>query len=235
MKSVHFPLFSLFLCLVLISCENGHHAAAPMERKSEEPPARSLPSLPPGTLNIVIAGQSNASTCDWSELENPGHSKKMLAIGGMSIQDLLDRGVTMGPGKDLIIWVHGEQDAYLGTDPHVYIEKMLDYFDLIYEANGGVHVPVLISLIGYSRTLPNDNFDAIRNAVIEQSQIDDHLIIAYSDAKTFVDRDMLRDDIHFTKEGCKEMITAFLSAIKSLQRDEIIQDGESEWSQELDN
>lgn len=228
MKSVHFPLFSLFLCLVLISCENGHHAAAPMERKSEEPPARSLPSLPPGTLNIVIAGQSNASTCDWSELENPGHSKKMLAIGGMSIQDLLDRGVTMGPGKDLIIWVHGEQDAYLGTDPHVYIEKMLDYFDLIYEANGGVHVPVLISLIGYSRTLPNDNFDAIRNAVIEQSQIDDHLIIAYSDAKTFIDRGMLRDDIHFTKEGCQEMITGFLLTIKSLQRDDIIQDGESE-------
>ena len=123
----------------------------------------------------------------------------------------------MGPGKNLILWVHGEQDAYLGTDPHIYVEKMLDYFDLIYEANGGVHVPVLISLVGYSRSLPKDSFDAIRDAVIEQSQIDDDLKIAYSDAYTFVDRNMLRDDIHFTKEGCHEMIDAFISSIKLLQ------------------
>ena len=161
---------------------------------------------------IIISGQSNAEYCDWSYFEGiSGYDVVMIAKAGYTIQNLIDDyhlNQYETSGMDMI-FVHGERDAILETDPSQYISKVHEYQNLTGVNN------IYFSLVGYKSDMDKDwSFDVIRRAVKEEASNIDYWHIGYGDALTFRDRKMLRDNIHFTEQGCREMILSINLAIQ---------------------
>lgn len=195
----------LLLALFLTSCGGG---AAP------EP-------ININDADYIIAGQSNASYCDWSYFTNKtGYTTSSIVGAGLSIQYLIDRYTPIINASSVkgIIFVHGESDAIELTDPNVYVTKVEQYRNMI-SSDIGKSTPLLISTVGFggydfiSDYYPDQHFTIIRNAV--KSVISDKWSIAYDDAQYFRDWGMLKDDgLHFTQQGCEAMMDAMIISVK---------------------
>ena len=157
------------------------------------------------TVNkILVSGQSNASYCDWSYFESiSGIEVVDISKPGFTIVDLINdyNNYQYDVGGMDMIFVHGERDSILETNPVEYIDNIYKYQELLGVKN------IYFSTVGYRATYEKDwSFDAIRSAV--ESEVNPSWVIGYSNAKSFRDRGMLKDYIHFTEAGCKEMMSS---------------------------
>ena len=151
---------------------------------------------------ILVGGQSNALSCDWSYFENKtGIKVKNIAISGTHIQGLIDEFPdNLGEFNDMI-FVHGESDALEKTNPRTYIDMVNRYQNMLGVSN------IYFSSVGYTTDSSiDDDFDAIRNVVEREVNSRTDWVIAYKNAKTFRERGLLIDHIHFTSAGCMEMM-----------------------------
>jgi len=161
----------------------------------------------------LITGQSNALRCDWSYFTHTyGHDVYMIAEGGAPIKRLINNYNGLSGEFAGIFFIHGESDAGNKKDPNVYVSQSINYFSKIYSDIGTV--PVYISTVGYHKKAQPEHYDALRIAMNEEAEINDLWTIAFDDAQSFPDRDMLTDNVHFTPEGCREMMDNFAVSIR---------------------
>ncbi len=165
----------------------------------------------------IVAGQSNASGCDWSYFEGiTGSEVVNISIPGYDIQwlkSLYEPESVKGLKPKGIIFVHGETDAIRKTDGDVYIERVENY-RLMISGDVGRDLPLLISTVGYYDQSPDVDFDNIRNAVIDEADINPLWNISYNSAKNFRDWGMIKPDgIHFNTTGCQVMMEAIAASL----------------------
>jgi hypothetical protein len=147
---------------------------------------------------FLIAGQSNAQMCHWGFFQDlTGSRTKMIAIGGQSIGQLIDI-YDNTEIVDGIIFVHGERDSFLETDPDEYIDQVEFYRSMI-------DAPMYLSTVGYNIRRPIKHNLILRAAVKAEAETNENWTIGFDDAHTFPARGMLNDMVHFTKQGCEEM------------------------------
>ena len=166
------------------------------------------PIIEPDNLYIV-AGQSNATKCDWTHFENiTGATVINIALSGNPVSGLIERydsSTVTGLNPAGIIFVHGESDAMIKTDVTLYNQQVEEYRVMI-SNDVNRDLPLYISTVGYHNASNTVDFDALRNAVIEQSKVNELWFIAYDDAKNFHDWGMMIDSIHFNEVGCQVMM-----------------------------
>lgn len=149
----------------------------------------------------IVAGQSNAVRCDWSEFKIIN-----IARGAHTIDDLIQAFHHDFKEADGIFFVHGESDSKLMTDPDYYVERVEFYRNLI-SNQVGKDLNLYISTVGYNLEHPKEHFDLIRDKV--NSIENDKWIVVYNDVQFYPEWDLLIDQVHFTEEGCKLMTEAF--------------------------
>ena len=110
--------------------------------------------------------------------------------------------------KDLnasaILFVHGESDSYIGTDPVSYIERVNRYKLLLGDSD------LYVSTVGFHATGRHEEaFNNIRNSTVAEAKTNEEWFIAFDEAKYFRNWGMLVDDLHFSSDGCMMMMDAF--------------------------
>lgn len=169
-------------------------------------------------LPVLVSGQSNANAyrCDWSPFTSiTGLGITNISVGGYTIHNLVDefknnQPVPVGEYQRVLFFVHGETNAYYGTDPEIYISKLYEYFDLL-----GVEF-VLFNLVGRRSDYANDSsFTAIRNRVIEEIEVNNNWFVGFSNAVTFAERGMMVDEWHYTPDGYLEMVNSFIESFNA--------------------
>jgi len=159
------------------------------------------PAVPQKDVRFLVAGQSNAVRCDWDYLDI---SYKSIAVGSQSIQDLIDIYVDQDyAAYDGILFVHGEQDAYLLTDPKIYVDKVEEYRKMI-------GLPIYISTVGYDFRY-SGNHDQIRDAVNSEAKANKNWTVTFNEAQYFPELgNLLGDGVHFNQQGCEMMMDYIL-------------------------
>lgn len=161
--------------------------------------------------NILVSGQSNAYLCDWSYFEEiSGYKVTNISVPGKDIDELIGlfEPSIMKSNHEIMVFVHGESDSVRETYPREYIQRVHDYQNLT-----GVNY-IYFSTVGYTDHAQKDwSFDLIRNAVIDASDSIDYWKVGYNDARTFRDRGMLIDHVHFSQSGCKEMMASIHNSL----------------------
>jgi hypothetical protein len=152
---------------------------------------------------IAITGQSNARDCDWSYIENENVETENLAIGGTTIQELIDHHLGWDD-FDSIIFIHGENDAMLKTDPMLYVDKVEEYRLMFGD------IPIYISLVGNDSYHRNGNHDEIRGSVINESIANPMWFVMFEDAQYFHKQGLMKDHVHYSIEGCELVMNHFL-------------------------
>ena len=164
----------------------------------------------------IVTGQSNSTRCDWSYFEGiTGSTVVSIGISGSHIFGLVhyyDSEIVSGLNPAGIIFVHGETDAYEKTDLAVYIDKVESYRRII-SGDASKSLPLYISSVGYSGTLLDEDFDNLRDAVVEEAKLNDSWFISFEDAKYFREWGMLGDPVHFTEEGCQLMMNGIAQSL----------------------
>ena len=177
-------LIFIFVLIAIVGCNDD---SSPRDMKNN---------------NILVSGQSNAYRCDWSYFEDKtGYVVTNISMGGTGIQGLID-GIPSDIGNfDLMVFVHGERDSLKRTDPDLYVNKLSEYQNIL-----GVS-EIYISSVGYTTDKRRDlDFDKLRDRVEDEAYYRDDWVIGYRKAKSFRERGMLIDHIHFSEAGCIEMM-----------------------------
>ena len=170
----------------------------------------------------IIAGQSNAAHCEWSYLEDRlGVDTAKIYYGGASIATLIERYETVplyaerveSINAQGIIFIHGEQDSYRQkTPPLEYISSVEQYRQMI-SLTAGRPLTLYISTVGYRTSDDRAHYDIIRQAVIDEAEINPYWVITFNGAKDFVELGYLFDNVHFDDSGCLVMMDAFISEL----------------------
>lgn len=157
----------------------------------------------------IVAGQSNATRCNWGYFENlTGSTVINIGVSGYMIKGLIrvyDGDVIKDTNPAGVIFVHGESDSVYGTNTKEYV-KTVEQYRLMISFDAGRDLPLYISTVGYDNEAQDYLFDSLRGAVTDEVNINPLWNIAYNNAQYFRSWDMLVDNVHFTKQGCDVMM-----------------------------
>lgn len=198
----------LVIIMVITGCKSS--GATKEEGKKQDEPIVYLDDI------YIVAGQSNAVSCDWGYFEGMTGSKIInMAIPAHSIELLIEKyneHMAIGVKPKGIIFVHGETDGKDGTNLDEY-NSMVEKYRLMISKTTGVELPLYISTVGYWIDEPDINFDLLRESVIKHSTINKMWNISYNDVKNFRDWGLLFDGLHFKREGCDLMMEGIAASI----------------------
>jgi hypothetical protein len=189
----------LLVVLLLVGCGGSSEKEVAIEQPEE------VVYQPDIKIKYIVAGQSNASQCDWAYFEELTGSEVInLSLSGYPIKRLINE-TDYSNIKDAkaIIFVHGEADSISGMNGIDYVELVKNYQGLLGD------VPLYISTVGYYDKIDDVYFDEIRNAVSDEASKNNNWFISFNNAQYFREWGMLSDGIHFTDEGCRMMMDAF--------------------------
>tara|TARA_R100000951_G_C2580968_1_gene161912 strand:+ start:63 stop:737 length:675 start_codon:yes stop_codon:yes gene_type:complete len=175
--------------------------------------------LPTDKDYILVAGQSNAVYPDWSYFEDlTGYTVLNIAVEGKGVEWLIDNYTVKAKDCifenkiDKILFVHGEYDSFYETPVNDYVEMVEEYRDII-----NPEAKLFISTVGYGVGKDKVRFDNLRNAVLDESEINNNWIISYNESQYFDDWGMMKDWIHYTDEGNQLMMEAFANSLSEVE------------------
>ena len=206
-----YKLLSISIVLALVGCGGGGGGS------SEPTPDKPVVVEPVVKKQYIVAGGTNARSCEWSYFEDKtGSTIIEISENGKGIDQIID-ALADAPqnisDSDGIIFIDGEYDGAAETDPDYYVEAVELYQAMLSERSGS-DLPLYISTVGYHRYKDRLPYANIREAVNLSATLNPSWTVAYDEAQYFIDWDMLTDNVHFGKEGCELIMDAMADAIQ---------------------
>lgn len=144
------------------------------------------------------------STVDGSLIKNWGHDRYNYLVDAMNkYKRALEKlGKIYNINKKYAIWIQGESDGKYGTDPVYYKRNLIKLGDKLKEE--GID-KTFVSISGYwkgTNYLRSEVIMAAQESAILSS---DNLALGSFKGPSYLDRNMLIDDVHYNQEALNEL------------------------------